>query len=189
MVGLSLGGWIAVRLALEEPALVARLVLIDAGGYREQDWEAIRTLVTVDTMDDVDALYRALFRRVPRIFRLSRGAFRKVFASPAVTAVLERLSEDDLYGPEDLARLEMPVGVVWAEHDGLFSAAVGREMATHLRNGRFYLVEGAGHALHWEMPDRLIAALERCREELPAPASRPVAELGAARPGDGPPGG
>ena len=178
VVGLSLGGWMAVRLALEEPALVARLVLIDAAGYRDQDWDAIRELVTIETDADVDAMYKAMFRRVPPVFRLSRGTFRKVFSSPAVTCILDGLCEDDLYGPEDLARLEMPVGVIWGEHDGLFGADVGREMATHLRNGRFYLVEGAAHALHWEMPDRLLAALERCRAELPAQSREPVAAVG-----------
>jgi pimeloyl-ACP methyl ester carboxylesterase len=187
VVGLSMGGWTAVRLALDEPALVSRLVLIDAAGYREQDWEAIRTLVTVQTRDDVDVLYRALFRRVPRLFRLSRGTFQQVFASPAVTSVLDRLSEDDLYGPEDLARLEMPVGIIWAEHDGLFSAEVGREMARHLRNGRFYLVEGVGHALHWEVPAELISALERCRADLPLKPSPPMATVaGRSLPRRGP---
>jgi hypothetical protein len=52
-------------------------------------------------------------------------------------------------------------------------------MSTHLRNGRFYLVEGAGHALHWEIPDRLLAALERCRSELPAAAPEAVAAVPA----------
>ena len=183
VVGLSLGGWMAVRLALEEPALVSRLILVDAAGYRDQDWEAIRELVTVETEADVDAMYRAMFRDVPRVFRLSRRTFRKVFGSPVVTSVLERLSEDDLYGPEDLARLAMPVGVVWAEHDGLFGADAGRAIASHLPNGRFYLVEGAAHALHWEMPDELLAALERCRAELPARSAAPVAAVSRGKAG------
>ena len=33
------GGWIAVRLALARPDLVARLLLVVPGGYRDQDWE------------------------------------------------------------------------------------------------------------------------------------------------------
>jgi abhydrolase domain-containing protein 6 len=194
IVGLSLGGWMAVRLALEAPALVSRLILIDAAGYREQDWEAIKELVTVSCDADVDRLYAALFQSVPRLFRLSRGTFRKVFSSAAVTCILDRLTEDDLYGPEDLARLEVPVGVIWAEHDGLFSASVGRELASHLRHGRFYLVEGVGHALHWELPAALLDALERCRAELPAGAPGPVAVLpgppgkGKAAPAAGSPG-
>ena len=186
VVGLSLGGWLAVRLALDEPSLVSRLILIDAAGYREQDWEAIRELVTVESDEDVDQMYRALFRRVPPVFRASRGGFRRVFGSAAVTSLVGKagsLGEADLYGPEDLARLRMPVGVIWAEHDGLFSADVGREMARHLRNGRFYLVEGAGHGLHWEAPDRLLDALEACRRDLPAVATpSPAADAPPAVP-------
>ena len=187
VVGLSLGGWHAVRLALAEPSLVSRLILIDAAGYREQDWEAIRELVTVETEEDVDHLYGALFRRVPPVFRASRAGFRRVFGSAAVTSLVGKdgaLGEADLYGPEDLARLRMPVGVIWAEHDGLFSAAVGREMASHLADGRFYLVEGAGHGLHWEAPARLLDALEACRRDLPAVAPPSPAALAAPRPMD-----
>lgn len=183
VVGLSLGGWIATRLALSEPSLVSRLVLIDAAGYAGQDWEKIRELVMVEDEEDVAQLYAALFRRVPRVFRLSRGGFRRVFGSQAVRYLVEeggQLGETDLYDAADLARLEVPVGVIWAEHDGLFSVAVGREMASHLRNGRFYLVEGVGHGLHWEAPDALVAALERCRVELPPRVTAPLADVGSA---------
>jgi pimeloyl-ACP methyl ester carboxylesterase len=182
VVGLSLGGWIAVRLALAEPSLVSRLVLIDAAGYAEQDWDAIRELVTVDSDEDVDRMYAALFRRVPRVFRLSRAGFKRVFGSQAVRSLIGEggLREEDLFDAEDLRRLAVPVGVIWGEHDGLFSAEVGRTMASHLRNGRFYLVDGAAHGLHWEKPAALVAALERLRRELPAEAPVPVAVVGAA---------
>jgi pimeloyl-ACP methyl ester carboxylesterase len=175
IVGLSLGGWMAVRLALAEPALVSRLILIDAAGYRDQDWETIRSLVTVRDDADVERLYGALFQRVPLVFRLSRTTFRRVFQSPAVTHVLDELGESDLYGAEQLARLEVPVGVIWGEHDGLFSADVGRQIARHARRSAFYLVPGVGHGLHWEDPERLVEAMEECRRELPAHRVAPVA--------------
>src|SRR6185295_3658583 len=35
LAGISLGGWMAVRLALAHPERISRLVLIDAGGYRD----------------------------------------------------------------------------------------------------------------------------------------------------------
>lgn len=178
VVGLSLGGWIATRLALEHPELVSRLVLIDAAGYAEQDWERIRALVTIEDDEDVDALYAALFRRVPWTFRLSRAGFRRVFGSAAVRSLISEdglLGETDLYGAPELARLRIPVGVIWAEHDGLFAAEVGRSIAGQVAEGRFYLVEGAGHGLHWERPDRLVAALEQCRAELPPRAAGALA--------------
>lgn len=180
VVGMSLGGWTAMRLALAEPSLVSRLILIDAAGYRDQDWEAIRALVTVDDAAGVERMYGALFQRVPWSFRLSRAAFLRVYRSPAVRGVLDDLGEADLYGPDELARLEMPVGVIWAEHDGLFSADVGREIARHVRHGAFYLIPGAGHGVHWEDPERLVEAMEKCRQALPAQAAGPVS---AAAPG------
>ncbi|HET9766118.1 MAG TPA: alpha/beta hydrolase [Thermoanaerobaculia bacterium] len=180
VVGLSLGGWTAVRLALAEPALVSRLILIDSGGYRDQDWETIRSLVTVRDDADVVRLYGALFQRVPWIFRLSRTTFRRVFQSPVVKGILADLDERDLFGPEDIARLQVPVGVIWAEHDGLFSAAVGRQIARAARQGAFYLVPGVGHGLHWEAPRRLVAAMEEAERELPARRAEPVASLGDA---------
>jgi len=179
IVGLSLGGWTALRLALAEPALVSRLILIDSGGFREQDWEAIRTLVTIRDDADVARLYGALFHRVPWLFRLSRTTFRRVFQSPVVTGVLEDLDETDLFGPEELARLEMPVAVIWGEHDGLFSPTVGRQMARYARHGAFYLVRGVGHGLHWEAPAQLVEAMEEARRELPAEREQPVAAVGA----------
>ena len=180
IVGLSLGGWMAVRLALAEPSLVSRLILIDAGGYRDQDWEAIRALVTVRDDADVERLYGALFHRVPLLFKLSRTTFRRVFQSPVVTGILADLAEHDLFGPEDIARLQVPVAVIWGEHDGVFSEAVGRQIARHARNGAFYLVGDVGHGLHWEAPRRLVAAMEEAQRELPAKRVEPVAALGEA---------
>jgi pimeloyl-ACP methyl ester carboxylesterase len=180
IVGLSLGGWMAMRLALAEPALVSRLVLIDAGGYRDQDWEAIRSLVTVRSEADVERLYGALFHRVPLLFRLSRTTFRRVFQSPVVTGILEHLVDDDLFGPEEIARLQVPVAVIWGEQDGVFSEAVGRQIARHAREGAFYLVSDVGHGLHWEAPRRLVEAMEEAQRELPAKRVEPVAALGEA---------
>jgi pimeloyl-ACP methyl ester carboxylesterase len=70
LAGLSLGGWMAVRFALRHPERVARLVLIDAGGYRRQNWQRIQKLVTVDDRAGVDRLYRAMFVRIPLLLRL-----------------------------------------------------------------------------------------------------------------------
>ena len=65
----------SVRLALERPDLVERLVLVDAGGYRDQDWGRIQELTDVANLSDVDRLYKALFHRTPLIFEMSRRGF------------------------------------------------------------------------------------------------------------------
>lgn len=169
IAGISLGGWMAVRLALSRPDLVSRLVLVVAGGYRDQDWEAIQRLVTLRTNADVDRLYRALFFRVPWAMRLARRGFLQAFSSPAVTAVLTTTREEDVFGDHDLARITCPAAVVWAEHDGLFPLAVGRRIAAALPNSTFYDIPRCGHAAHWERPAALIEAIRDFRSRHPDP--------------------
>ncbi|HYU36026.1 MAG TPA: alpha/beta hydrolase, partial [Thermoanaerobaculia bacterium] len=88
LAGLSLGGWLAVRLALERPELVSRLVLVNTGGYRHQDWEAIERLVRVSDLAGVERLYEAFFVRVPFVMEHSRGGFLLAYTSPPVRGVL-----------------------------------------------------------------------------------------------------
>ena len=170
VAGLSLGGWVAVRLALAHPELVSRLVLIDAGGYRDQDWETIQSLVTVEDLAGVDRLYPALFARTPWLMRVSRSGFLKAYTSPAVKNVLAGLTEADTFNDADLARLRMPVELVWGDRDGLFTVETARAMAAALPDARLQVLPGRGHALHLECPGDLIAALQRLRRAAAPPA-------------------
>jgi pimeloyl-ACP methyl ester carboxylesterase len=161
--GISLGAWAAVRLTLERPELVSRLLLIDAGGYRHQDWDKIRTLVTVDDLAGVDRLYKALFVRVPWALRISRKDFLASYSSPAVRNTIQDLKEEDTFDDDDLARLRVPTGLIWGEKDGLFSLEVARAMAAALPQARLEILPGCGHAVHMECPQRLVTAIERFR--------------------------
>jgi 3-oxoadipate enol-lactonase len=172
VAGISLGGWTAVRLALRRPDLVSRLVLIDAGGYRDQDWEAIRALVHVQDLQGVDRLYGALFGRVPWLLDVSRAGFLRTYTSPSVTEVLEDLEEGDTFRDEDLARLRMPTALIWGEKDGLFTVEVARAMAAALPQVHLEVIPGCGHAVHIECPGRLVHAIERFRN---ATSALPVA--------------
>ena len=167
VAGLSLGGWMAVRMALDHPERVARLALIDAGGYRDQDWETIRSLVAVRDLAGVDRLYKALFFRVPWIMRLSRATFLRAYTSRAVRGVLAGLSEADTFNDADLARLRMPTALIWAEQDGLFTVETARAMAAAIPRSRLEVIRSCGHAIHMECPRGLVSALERFRRAAP----------------------
>jgi pimeloyl-ACP methyl ester carboxylesterase len=170
VAGISLGGWTAMRLALRRPDLVSRLVLIDAGGYRDQDWDRIEHLVRVNDLEGVDRLYKALFSRVPWFFRVSRQGFLETYTSPSVTETLEDLEETDTVQDEDLARLRMPTALIWGEKDGLFTVETARAMAAALPHVHLEVIPGCGHAVHFECPDLLVAAIERFRRAT-APAA------------------
>lgn len=175
VAGLSLGGWLAVRFALRRPDLVSRLVLIDAGGYRHQDWEAIEALVRVRDQAGVGRLYKALFVHAPWYMRLSRDAFLRGYTSRSVTGVLDDLSEEDTFDDDDLRRLRMPVALIWGEKDGLFQLDCARRMLAALPNATLEVLPGCGHGVHMECPRRLAAAVLRVRKTaaLPRPAQVP----------------
>lgn len=170
VVGISLGGWLATRLALERPELVSRLVLIDAGGYRHQDWDEIERLVRVRDMAGIEELYRALFVKAPWIMRLSKAGFLKAYTSRAVTGVLDGLTEADTFDDDDLGRLRMPTTLIWGEKDGLFRLQAAQAMAAALPNATLQVLPGCGHAIHIEHPRRLAAALRSVRAQAPRPA-------------------
>lgn len=171
VAGLSLGGWLATRLALARPELISRLILIDAGGYRDQDWDEIERLIRVSDMAGVERLYGAIFARTPWIMRLSRGGFLKAYTSAAVTCVLDRLSEADTFTAVDLARLQMPTFLLWGEQDGLFHVETARAMLAALPHATLEVLPGLGHAVHIESPRRLATSLQRIRRsQAPRPA-------------------
>lgn len=173
VAGLSLGGWVAARLALARPDLVSRLVLIDAGGYRNQDWQTIQEMVSVSDLASVDRLYRAFFVRVPRLLRPNRRIFLRAYTSPPVRQVLTRTTEDDTFGDADLARIEAPALLVWGEEDGLFRIEGARAMAAALPRATLEVLPGCGHVLHWDCPRGMVGAIQRFRRAVPATAVAP----------------
>ncbi len=185
LAGLSMGAWMAMRLAQRRPELIARLVLIDAAGYRDQDWDRIGKLVKVQDLAGVDRLYGAMFRRAPWVMRLSRRTFLQAYTSQPVRNLLASLGEPDTYRDRDLALLTMPVALIWGERDGLFDLDAARAMAAALPRSRLYVLRDCGHAVHLECPRDLAGALQRLRRELPVAAAHDADDAddaGATRP-------
>jgi pimeloyl-ACP methyl ester carboxylesterase len=50
--------------------------------------------------------------------------------------------------------LDLPAKVIWGELDPYFGAAMGKERASHFKNGSFHPVP-AGHWLQSDMPERV----------------------------------
>lgn len=165
--GISLGGWIAVRLALARPELVSRLLLVVPGGYREQDWERIGRMVRLETYRDSAEIWRALFVRPPWLLRLGRPFLYLAYRSSAVRAALATLREEDAFGDAELATLKMPVGLVWGAQDRLFLCEAGQRMAQAIPRSRFTAIADAGHGVQWERPREFFEAVRSFRRDLP----------------------
>ncbi len=167
LCGISLGGWIAARLAIARPDLVQRLLLIVPGGYRDQDWERIGKLVRVETYRDTEAIWQALFVRPPWFLRLGRPLLYLAYRSSAVRAALATVREEDSFGDAELATLRMPVGLIWGSEDQFFRREAGERMARAIPRARFYAIDEAGHGVQWERPQEFFDAVRRFRRDSP----------------------
>lgn len=159
IAGNSLGGWVALRLVLERPELVSRLVLLGPGGYREQDWDHIEKLIRISDLDGADRLITAMFLRLPVSARILRHGFHASFTSRAVTGAIDKMDEGDALTAEDLERIQVPTALIWGLHDGIFQIDVAERMAAALPRGILYKVTSAGHIVQWESPKSLLDAV------------------------------
>jgi pimeloyl-ACP methyl ester carboxylesterase len=158
LAGNSLGGWMAMRLALARPDRVARLVLIAPGGFRDQDWERIEHLLRVRDLEGAARIVAAMFLHPPLPRPLMARAFRAAFTSEAVRGTLDKLCEADTVDEDDLARLDLPVALIWGESDGVFEVATAERMTAALPDAHLYRLPAA-HVVQWDRPGQLVAAV------------------------------
>jgi pimeloyl-ACP methyl ester carboxylesterase len=168
--GISLGGWIAVRSLLAHPGLASRLLLVVPGGWRDQDWQRIARMVRFETLAEARTLWSALFVAPPWWMRPARLGLFLAYRSAAVRAILATVREDDAFGADDLARLDLPVGLVWGAQDRLFPVEVGEAMRRALPRATLDSIPAAAHGVQWERPHEFVAAVARFRSAFPLPA-------------------
>ena len=181
-VGNSLGGLIALRLALSEPARVTALVLVDSAGLG-------RTVNPAFTSVNVPGPFEAAipFWRTPvGAYQRAWGRTALLFAHPPGSVPREWLAEQcrlalspgyleahmavlrALVSPlgqrevlvDRLPSLKIPTLVVWGARDRVFPEVQARDAVAHLPEGSLALIPDCGHMPHVECPDRFLAALD-----------------------------
>ncbi len=176
VAGISLGGWTAVRAALATPGMAERLLLVVPGGYLEQDWDRIERMVRVASPRDTEEIWHALFARPPWWLRGGRLGMYWSYSSPAVRAVLATVQRSDAFDAGDLARLDLPVGLIWGRQDTLFRVEVGERMAAALPRATLTVIDNAAHAVQWERTREFFAAVDAFRRRFPLPGTTSEAQ-------------
>jgi len=153
VIGNSIGGWIAVELALLAPSRVARLVLVDAVGIDVPGHPVADVFsLTPDQLSKLSYYDPTRFRFDPSkmppeqaaLFASNRAAL-KVYAGNSMDPGLRAR----------LGGITQPTLVVWGEADRVVDLDYGRAYAESIPQARFTLLAGTGHVPQIETPELL----------------------------------
>jgi pimeloyl-ACP methyl ester carboxylesterase len=163
VVGLSLGGWCAVELALRQPQRVNRLVLVDAAGLR------LRDVPTPDLFLATPAESRELLFADPK-GPIAMAAIPDTPPAPEKMVYILRGREAAarlLWNPHvryrklmsRLDRVKRPTLVVWGAQDRLFPLPYGEAFARGIPGAKLVTIDRCGHLPPVEQPERFAEAV------------------------------
>jgi 2-succinyl-6-hydroxy-2,4-cyclohexadiene-1-carboxylate synthase len=177
-VGYSLGGRVALRLALDRPDLVDGLVVLGAtAGIDDPAARAERR------RSDAELAERIVTDGIPRFLRewvaqplfdglepLPADRASRLANAPSGLAASLRLAGTGTMDPpwwDELASLDVPLLACAGERDTKFAALAERLAGTVSGPARAELLEGCGHAAHLQDPTTFAGLVRRFVASLP----------------------
>lgn len=160
VAGNSLGGWMSLWLAVDWPAGVKKLVLVNAAGLSDPSGLgllAARTLAepTVAAMKDFSTRAYAHPQAVPP--RAWPAVVDSIRARPP-RAILAALSLADVLDGR-LKDVKAETVIVWGDHDGILPPSFAARFASGIRGSRLEPAKDCGHLPQQECPEIVSRAL------------------------------
>jgi 3-oxoadipate enol-lactonase len=166
LIATSMGGLVAIELALRAPDRVSALVLLSTAAKMTLSAEMVETWRNV------------MLGRAPQPFTpfgygddvpfelMREGWELQVRTDPRVRYFDLVLAQKPDYRPR-LAEIRQPALVVLGAKDPIVPLADGRALAAAIDGAQQVEIAGAGHFLYREKPDALHAAIDAFLEQLP----------------------
>ncbi|WP_252443824.1 alpha/beta fold hydrolase [Pseudonocardia humida] len=171
VVGLSMGGQIALDLAVRHPARVAGLLLADTMAGADPDAPGRRAAadrLLREGMDPyaVENLYRMVRPGSPAaVAEHVLAMMRETDPTGAAAAQRARADRPDLLAA--LGRLDLPTTVVVGADDAFTPVSDARAIADAIPGAELVVVAGAAHMPNLEQPAAFDAALTRLLTRIP----------------------
>ena len=156
LAGWSMGGWVAMQLAIDQPQRITKLVLCDAAG--------IRFAPTFDPKDfqptTAVELQRLYDRLTPHPAQIPAFLARDMLRRSAGTQWVIGRSAASMFTGRDLLdsrlkTLHMPVLIVWGKEDHLIPVSTALAMHADIPQSRLDIFDDCGHLAPGQCADRV----------------------------------
>ncbi|MFC4853547.1 alpha/beta fold hydrolase [Actinophytocola glycyrrhizae] len=159
VVGNSMGGFVALRLAARRPELVRSAVVLSSSADEEGQVESFQALLgyarTEGIQETVDDLLHIMFGDTTLAGRIAlRQRWRRHFAAldeSVLTAAAAVVHREPVLG--ELVGCTVPLLVLSGAEDHAYAPELSQRIADTAANAKHVTVRGAGHSLAVERPD------------------------------------
>jgi pimeloyl-ACP methyl ester carboxylesterase len=164
VVGSSLGGWLALEIAVRSVEKISALVLIDSLGVKFGGRED-RDIADIYALPEDEVRRRSFFqptRVLPEYSALSDAELTAIACDRQAAAFYGW--RPYMHNPglkQWLHRVRVPALVLWGENDGIVTPEYGEKLCAALPKGKFRRIAQAGHYPQIEWPDMVADAIER----------------------------
>jgi pimeloyl-ACP methyl ester carboxylesterase len=181
LLGNSLGGAVAVRLAFERPELVRRLILAAPAGFSPAPWpvafaagQVVGPAVTLRRIAGGPLLRSPTARRVllwgnvaqPHQFPVAdaRAMVRASAHSSRVGAAVSAVLQVDLRSM--LGAIHAPLGLIWGRHDRVVPISTAESIRAVRPTAVLVTISDAGHVPQLERPSQFASAVSQILSRL-----------------------
>ena len=154
LVGSSMGGWIAMEIAVRDTARLKSLVLVSPAGIAAPGVRPADIFLMPP-----EVLVRNLFVD-QKLAEARLAAPEDVDASLKNRHTTARLAWEprlhDPFLPKWLHRIDVPVKIVWGREDKILPVGLGHELKRLLPKAQMHVMDNVGHLPHAERADEFV---------------------------------
>lgn len=179
VVGNSMGGWLAVKLAWAAPELVRGVMLLDAGGAPlrgRESWEPFGEAIGMRDLGSARQAFRQMFGGIPApLLYLGQHSLQDLFQRKVVREFVASMiaverPEDVFLNPRDLRELPAPTALVWGLNDQFLPAGSLEFFRDNMPEAPKLLLPRCGHLPQRERPRSTLRFIRQFAAQLVAEA-------------------
>ena len=171
LCGNSMGGEVAIDLALENPRRVAGFILIDSAGLEVKGGGSLapgyiriplvgRVLTALALTSDKlvrEGLEKSFYNDNKITDERVASYYRPLQTRGGQLAALRARTQAGLFPIEpELNKINAPTLIIWGAEDGLIPLEAGRKLNSLIQGSKLIIIEKCGHVPQEELPERVV---------------------------------